>query len=62
MSDGREPTGRATSSRWESRLSAASDGSGSAASSRAVALSSATVDAVETLTTTIASRRRHAAV
>ncbi|MGW1885911.1 FUSC family protein [Streptomyces sp. NPDC001970] len=41
-----------------------SDGSGSAATSRAVALSGATVDAVEALTATIASRhrpRRHAA-
>ncbi|MFE7775171.1 FUSC family protein [Streptomyces sp. NPDC057445] len=41
-----------------------SDGSGSATTSRAVALSTATVDAVEALTATIASRhrpRRHAA-
>ncbi|MEU9471522.1 FUSC family protein [Streptomyces avermitilis] len=45
-------------------LAAASDGSGSAATSRAVALSTATVDAVEALSVTIASRhrpRRHAA-
>ncbi|MFF7754875.1 FUSC family protein [Streptomyces sp. NPDC007971] len=42
-----------------------SDGSGSVTTSRAVGLSTATVDAVEALTTTIASRhrpRRHAAV
>ncbi|PBC93575.1 putative membrane protein YccC [Streptomyces sp. Ag82_O1-15] len=45
-------------------LAAASDGSGSAATSRAVALSTASIDAVEALTATIASRhrpRRHAA-
>ncbi|MEU1402872.1 hypothetical protein ABZ471_10995 [Streptomyces sp. NPDC005728] len=35
------------------------DGSGNAATSRAVALSTATVDAVEALTVTIASRHRH---
>ncbi|WP_329162475.1 FUSC family protein [Streptomyces sp. NBC_01717] len=39
-------------------LAETSDGSGSAATSRAVALSSATVDAVEALTATIASRHR----
>ncbi|MER5911265.1 FUSC family protein [Streptomyces sp. NPDC001982] len=45
-------------------LAETSDGSGSATTSRAVALSTATVDAVEALTATIASRyrpRRHAA-
>ncbi|WP_351231281.1 FUSC family protein [Streptomyces sp. NPDC002133] len=45
-------------------LAEASDGSGDAATSRAVALSTTTVDAVEALTATIASRhrpRRHAA-
>lgn len=45
-------------------LAETSDGSGNATTSRAVALSTATVDAVEALTTTIASRyrpRRHAA-
>ncbi|MER5185526.1 FUSC family protein [Streptomyces sp. NPDC002896] len=44
-------------------LAAAADGSGSAAANRAVAVSSATVDAVEDLTATIAARhrRRHAA-
>jgi hypothetical protein len=45
-------------------LAATSDGSGSAAVSRAVGMSTATVDAVEALTVVIASRhrpRRHAA-
>ncbi|MFE6548399.1 hypothetical protein ACFVHS_08365 [Streptomyces sp. NPDC057746] len=37
----------------------ASDGSGSTSTSRAVALNSATVDALETLTATAATRRPH---